>query len=85
MSKLNIDALYPQRKPRYVPVTKEEAAVQIAIGVHTGLQLGSEAPSAGPRWKNIGTADDSAWMDAAKYCVDVLEAMDLVICRKVEP
>ena len=84
MSKLNADAAYPQRKPKYVPVTKEVAAERIAIGLQTGLRMGSEAPSADALWKAISASGDSAWTDAANYCVDVLAATGLVVCRETE-
>jgi hypothetical protein len=50
-------------------VSDEDWQEQIAIGVHTGLRKGSDAPSSGPLWRAIGESDDSAWNDAARFCV----------------
>lgn len=68
----------------YEPVSKQEAAEQIACGVHTGLRKGSEAPTSGPIWRAISESDDSAWMDAVNYCVYGLESMGYAICKEVE-
>jgi hypothetical protein len=66
----------------YEPVDKDDAVEQIAVGMHTGLRKGSEAPSSGPLWQAISASDDTAWSDAARYCVWGLESMGYVICRK---
>ena len=73
----------PRVKYTFEPVTKEQLAEQIAIGMHTGLRKGTEAPSSGPLWQAISASDDGAWMDAAKYCVWGLEAMGFEVRRKI--
>lgn len=85
MSKRDQSIEYPQRRPKYVPVTTEEAAEQIATGFHAGLLQGSDAPSSRPLWRAIDRSEDSAWVDAARHCVSDLEAVGLVICRRIEP
>ena len=64
-----------QKGDRYVPVTVDEVAENIAIGVHTGLRKGSEAPSSATLWRAISDSDDGAWSDAAEYaawCMDYM-------------
>lgn len=68
----------------YTPIPADEAAEHVAIGVHTGLRKGSEAPSSGPLWQAIGASTDSAWMDAAKFFVIAMESMGYVICKVEE-
>ena len=68
----------------YEPVPDDDAVTNIAVGVHTGLRKGTEAPSSGPLWQAINASDDSAWSDAVRYCVDGLQSMGLVLCRAVE-
>jgi len=66
----------------WVPVSDEDAEEQIAIGVHTGLRKGSDAPSSGPLWRAIGESDDSAWSDAVRFCVDGLKSMGYALCKE---
>lgn len=68
----------------YEPVTAEEAQEQIAIGVHTGLRKGSEAPDSAKLWRAISDSNDTSWSDAVRYCVWGLERMGYAICKKVE-
>lgn len=68
----------------YEPVPDEEAQEQIAVGVHTGLRKGSEAPSSGRLWRRISQSNDGAWTDAVAYCVWGLNSMGYVLCKKVE-
>ena len=64
------------RKPSaFIYVEDDEWAEHIAIGVHTGLRKGSEAPTSGPLWKAISESDDGAWMDACNYAVYGLKSM----------
>jgi len=63
-------------------VTDKEFAEQIAVGVHTGLRKGSEAPSSAALWRAIGESDDTAWMDAAEFCVYGLKSMGYVLMRE---
>jgi len=65
-------------------VDNEELAENIAIGVHTGLRKGSDAPSSGPLWQAISASDDSAWTDAVAYCVSGLRSMGFKFVRTVE-
>jgi hypothetical protein len=65
-----------------IEVSDEELAEQIAIGVHTGLRKGSEAPSSGKLWQAIRKSEDSAWSDAAEYCVYGLKSMGYKITRE---
>jgi len=67
-----------------VEVTQSELAEQIAVGMHTGLRKGSEAPSSHKLWKAIATSDDSAWSDAAAYCVYGLTSMGYKITKEDE-
>ena len=62
-------------------VTDDEVAEQIAIGMHTGLRKGSEAQSSHKLWKAISESNDSAWSDAAAYCVYGLKAMGYKITK----
>ena len=71
-------------KPKLVPVPDDEIQEQIAIGMHTGLRKGSEAPSSGPLWQAISQSDDSAWTDAARFCVYGLKSMGYVISKEAE-
>lgn len=66
----------------YIPVEDDEFAEQIAIGMHTGLRKGSEAPSSGPLWKAISASDDGAWTDAAQYCVEGLKAQGFRLVKE---
>jgi hypothetical protein len=63
----------------------QELADNIAVGMHTGLRKGSEAPSSGPLWRAIGESTDSAWSDAAKFCVWGLKEMGYTVTREDEP
>ena len=67
------------------PIDDADACEQIAVGVHTGLRKGSEAPSSAELWWAISASDDSAWSDAVRYCVDGLSSMGMRICREVTP
>lgn len=67
-----------------IEVDDKEAAEQIAVGIHTGLRKGSDAPSSGPLWQAIFQSDDSAWADAADYCVYGLKAMGYKIVKEAE-
>ena len=68
--------------PTYTPVPDEEAREQIAVGVHTGLRKGSEAPSSAPLWRAISDSKDSAWTDAVAYCLWGLKSMGYVLCKE---
>ena len=68
----------------YEPVSKEVAQEQIAIGVHTGLRKGSEAPDSAKLWRAIHDSNDSSWSDAVRYCVNGLEAMGYAVCKKAD-
>lgn len=57
------------------PVTDADLQEQIAVGVHTGLRKGSEAPSSASLHRAISDSIDSAWTDAARYCVWGLNRM----------
>jgi hypothetical protein len=70
------------KKPNLIEVADDEFAEQIAIGVHTGLRKGSDAPSSGPLWKAIGASDDSAWGDAARFCVYGLKSMGYKLVKE---
>ncbi len=67
-----------------VDVTAEELAGQIAVGVHTGLRKGSEAPSSADLWQAISKSEDSAWTDAAHFCAYGLESMGYTTTRDPE-
>ena len=66
---------------KYTPVPDDEAREQIAVGMHTGLRKGSEAPSSGPLWQAISASDDSAWSDAARFCLWGLQEMGYAIVK----
>jgi len=70
--------------PAQVEVSAEELAGQIAVGVHTGLRKGSEAPSSADLWQAIAKSDDSAWSDAAAFCAHGLISMGYKITRDAE-
>jgi hypothetical protein len=67
----------------FEPITRDELAEQIAVGVHTGLRKGSEAPTSGPLWQAISASDDGAWMDACRYAAWGLEQMGYEIRKRV--
>lgn len=69
---------------KYTPMEREQAVENIAIGVHTGLRKGSDAPSSGDLWQAIGASTDSAWLDACTYCIAGLESMGYRICKVEE-
>lgn len=60
----------------------EELASHIAVGMHTGLRKGTDAPSSGALWRAINESDDGAWFDAAKFCVYGLKQMGYTIRRE---
>ena len=62
-----------------------ELADNIAVGMHTGLRKGSDAPSSGLLWRAIGESTDSAWSDAAAFCVWGLKEMGYKITREETP
>ena len=64
-----------------VEVSDEELQEQIAVGVHTGLRKGSEAPSSASLHRAISASIDSAWSDAARYCVWGLRRMGYEVRR----
>lgn len=65
----------------YTEVPDDDAIEQIAIGVHTGLRKGSDAPTSGPLWRAIADSDDGAWTDAVRFCVHGLRSMGYAICK----
>lgn len=67
---------------KYEPVEDADAIEQIAVGMHTGLRKGSEAPDSAKLWRAISESTDSSWNDAANYTVYCLKAMGYAICRK---
>lgn len=67
----------------YIDVPDDELQEQIAIGMHTGLRKGSDAPSSAALWRAIGASTDSAWSDAAAFTVYGLRAMGYRIQRTV--
>jgi len=70
-------------KTVYEPVPEADAIEQIAVGVHTGLRKGSEAPSSALLWREISNSEDGAWTDAVRYCIHGLETMGYAICKRV--
>jgi hypothetical protein len=60
---------------KWVDVTSDELQEAIAIGVHTGLRKGSEAPDSGKLWRAISDSDDTSWSDAARYAAWCMEYM----------
>jgi len=69
---------------KYKDVSDDELQEQIAVGMHTGLRKGSEAPSSGPLWRAISESDDGAWGDAARYTVYGLRSMGYEVRKKVK-
>jgi hypothetical protein len=69
---------------KQVEVSDEEFEEHIAIGVHTGLRKGSDAPSSGPLWRAIGESTDSAWSDAARFCVYGIKSMGYRLVKEIE-
>ncbi|MEY2756211.1 MAG: hypothetical protein RJB65_2569 [Actinomycetota bacterium] len=63
----------------------QELADNIAIGVHTGLRKGTDAMSSMTIWRAISESTDSAWSDAAKFCVWGLKEMGYTVTREDEP
>lgn len=63
----------------------QELAEQIAVGMHTGLRKGSDADSATTLWRAISDSSDSAWTDAAAFCVYGLKSMGYTVTRQVTP
>lgn len=72
---------------RHVAVSQEELAEAIAIGVHTGLRKGSEAPDSARLHRAITDSKDSSWSDAAAYAAWCMEYMGWRITKpeQVEP
>lgn len=68
----------------YEEVSDEELAGEIAIGMHTGLRKGSEAPDSAKLWQAIRESQDTSWSDAAKYCVWGLRQMGYKVTKAVE-
>lgn len=66
----------------YVEVTDEELAGEIAIGMHTGLRKGSEAPDSAKLWQAIYDSNDSSWSDAARFCVYGLRQMGYEVRKR---
>ena len=66
----------------YTPVTDEVWATEMAMGVHTGLRKGSDAPSSGPLWRAISESNDSAWGDAMRYCVEGMKSMGYKLVKE---
>lgn len=64
-------------------VGDDELQGQIAIGMHTGLRKGSEAPSSAGLWRAISDSTDTAWSDAAAYCVWGLRQMGYEVTKEV--
>lgn len=64
-------------------VPDAELADAIAVGMHTGLRKGSEAPNSAELWQAISASHDSSWSDAARFCVDGLRAMGYEVRRAV--
>jgi len=73
-----------QKKKPQVEVSVDELAEQIAVGVHTGLRKGSDAPSSGDLWKAVNASNDSAWYDAAQFCADGLLYMGYHVTKDAE-
>ena len=59
-------------------VSVDDLAEQIAVGVHTGLRKGSNAPTSADLWQAISKSNDSAWIDAATFCAEGLTSMGYV-------
>ena len=72
-----------RRGEEYVEIDDDELREQIAIGMHTGLRKGSEAPDSAALWKAISESTDSSWSDAARYCVWGLRQMGYEVRKKV--
>jgi len=66
----------------FITVEDAEWEEQIAIGVHTGLRKGSDAPSSGPLWRAIGESDDGAWGDAVRFCVYGMKSMGYKLVKE---
>jgi hypothetical protein len=62
-------------------VDVQELAEEIALGVHTGLRKGSEAPSSAKLWQAISDSHDSAWLDAAHFCAQGLKLRGYTVTR----
>lgn len=71
------------KNPPMTDVDDDELQEQIAIGMHTGLRKGSDAPSSGPLWRAISESNDGAWGDAARFTVYGLRAMGYRIQKPV--
>lgn len=71
-----------QRANAYIAVEDDEFAGQLAVGMHTGLRKGSDAPSSGPLWQAINASTDTAWVDAARFCVDGLKSMGYKLVKE---
>jgi hypothetical protein len=59
-------------------------AVNIAIGVHTGLRKGTDAPSSARLWQAINECDDTAWADAARFAAEGIESMGYKLVKVEE-
>jgi hypothetical protein len=69
-------------QPEYMAT--DAFAVNIAIGVHTGLRKGTDAPSSARLWQAINECDDMAWADAARFCAEGIESMGYRLVKVVE-
>jgi hypothetical protein len=67
-----------------VEVDDDEFAEHIAIGVHTGLRKGTDAPDSAALWRAIGASTDTSWGDAARFCVYGIKSMGYKLVKEVE-
>ncbi len=68
----------------WVDVEMEELVEAIAVGVHTGLRKGSEAPSSATLWQAISRSDDGAWSEACEWAANCFELMGWRVQRCVD-
>jgi len=73
-----------QTKKKQVEVSTDELAEQIAIGMHTGLRKGTDAPDSHKLWKAISDSKTEAWSEAAAFCADGLQSMGYTITKDAE-
>ena len=70
-------------KTTTVDVSDDEFQEHVAIGMHTGLRKGSDAPDSAKLWRAIADSKDSSWSDAAHFTVWAIKSMGYRLVKDV--
>lgn len=71
-------------KTKQIEVSDEEFQEHIAIGVHTGLRKGTDAPDSAALWRAIGASTDTSWSDACRFAVYGIKSMGYRLVKDEE-